>query len=204
MSDEIQNEMKSEDVLNGSEDSQKQKNKLKEWRDLLITAIIALAVAFLINTFVFSFIEVNKTSMMPTFEDMNVVFLNKTAYWFDGPESGDVVVFHRKDLKGAEINYIKRVIGVPGDTIEIKDGKVYRNGVELDEPYIAENTRGEQTAVVPEGKYFVMGDNRNVSLDSKSPSIGFVDKNEIIGKVFFKFKPWGKVDSYKHNYADKK
>lgn len=204
MSDDIQNEIKNDESLNGAEAGQSKPSKAKEWRELLITAVIAFVVALLINTFIFSFIQVNKTSMVPTFNDMDVVFLNKTAYWFNGPASGDVVVFRRKDLKGVKTNYIKRVIGVPGDKIEIKDGKVYRNGIELNEPYIAEDTNGEITSVVPEGKYFVMGDNRNVSLDSKSSIIGLVDKKEILGRVFFKFKPWGKVERYKHDYADRK
>lgn len=74
----------------------------------------------------------------------------------------------------------------------------------LDEPYIKENTEGTYDEIIPEGKYFVMGDNRNVSLDSKSGAIGLVDKKEIMGKVVFKFRPFEKVQKYTHNYADKK
>ena len=176
----------------------------KKIMDVLSTIVIAAVLALLLNSFVFSLIEVNKTSMYPTLKDKEVVFLSKISYWFSNPASGDIVVFSREENSGSKINYVKRVIGLPGDKIEINDGKVYRNGVLLDEPYLSVITEGTYVFEVPEKKYFVMGDNRNVSLDSKSSIIGYVDRKEIKGKVLFKTKPFGKIEQYSHNYADVK
>ena len=183
----------------------KQESTTKKIIDILSTVLIAAVIALLLNKFVFSLIEVNMTSMYPTVNNSDVVFLNKTAYWFGGPESGDIIVFEREQSNDSQTkNYIKRVIGVPGDTIEITNGNVYRNGVLLDEPYLIVTTNGSYHITVPENKYFVMGDNRTVSVDSRSPSIGFVDKSEILGRVVFKTKPFGTIPKYKHDYADVK
>lgn len=177
-------------------------SKVKKAVDYFSTIIIAVAVALLLNIFVFTLIQVNKTSMYPTLNDGDVVFLNKTAYWFSKPKSGDIIVFKRAESDGTKINYVKRVIGLPGDTIEIKNGNVYRNGVKLNEPYLIVITEDELSVTVPENKYFVMGDNRNVSLDSKSETIGFIDISEIMGKVVFKTRPLEGIDKYVHDYAD--
>ena len=182
-------------------DTSKKKNAKKEIKDTLITAVLAFVFAILLNTFIFQLIEVSKTSMVPTLHDSELVFLNKTAYWFNEPKSGDIIVFSRKD-SGKTVNYVKRVIGVPGDVIEIKGGNVYRNGHKLIEPYLAVTTYGEIYCEVPEGKYFVMGDNRNVSLDSKDKEFGLMLESEVVGKVLFKVRPFGKIEKYEHNYAD--
>ncbi len=177
---------------------------LRNIREFGITIVVSVCVALLLNVFVFQIIEVRKTSMVPTLNDMDRVFLNKTAYWFGSPQSGDIVVFARKNANGEKISYVKRVIGIPGDHIVINNGKVYRNGVELQEPYLDVVTNGNFECNVPEGKYYVLGDNRNVSLDSKNESFGLMDEDEVLGKVLFKLKPIGGIDDYDHHYSDKK
>lgn len=202
--------MENNDNINVSEKTEavkpleKFKNKhpklFGELKEILSTVVIAAILACLLNMFVFSLTEVRQTSMYPTLKDGEVVFLSKISYWFNEPASGDIVVFSRKT---ADKNYVKRIIGIPGDKIEIKDGKVYRNGVLLDEPYLnGMTTWGSVSVEVPEGKYFVLGDNRRDSIDSRSASIGYVDRTEIMGKVIFKVVPPGSIQKYSHAYAN--
>lgn len=211
MSD-IKNSEVDENVELTNENKRKPKNIKKDIRDIVITVLVAALVALCLNTFVFQLVEVKMTSMVPTLMPEETVFLNKTAYWFSKPKSGDVIIFIRTDddgnqiadKAGKKVNYVKRVIGVPGDIIEIHDGNVYRNGVLLDEPYLNVVTNGDYYCEVPEGKYYVMGDNRNTSLDSKDSEFGLAKENDIIGRVEFKFKPFSSVYKYDHSYADKK
>ena len=112
------------------------------------------------------------------------------AYWFSAPKRGDIVVFRYPvdEAKGKKTKFIKRIIGLPGETVTISDGVVYIDGEPIEEDYIAELTRnkldfiGPQT--VPEGCVFVMGDNRNMSNDSRKREIGMVDSRLIVGKVY--------------------
>lgn len=195
-----------------SENKKKQKNLKKDIRDIIITVVVAALIAFCLNTFVFQLVEVKMTSMVPTLMPEETVFLNKTAYWFSKPKSGDIVIFIRTDDDGNQIpdksgktvNYVKRIIGIPGDIIEIHDGKVYRNGTLLDEPYLQVVTNGDFYCEVPEGRYYVMGDNRNTSLDSKDSEFGLAKEDDILGRVEFKFKLFSKILKYNHSYADKK
>lgn len=190
----------------------KPKNFKKDIRDTVITVVIAALIALCLNMFVFQLVEVKMTSMVPTLMSEETVFLNKTAYWFSKPKSGDIVIFIRTDDDGNQIpdrtgksvNYVKRVIGIPGDIIEIHDGNVYRNGTLLDEPYLQVVTYGDYYCEVPEGRYYVMGDNRNTSLDSKDEEFGLAKEEDILGRVEFKFKPFSKILKYDHSYADKK
>ena len=169
--------------------------------NLIKIIFVAVIVAGIINVFCFQLVRIEQTSMHPTLEDNYTVFLFKSAYLFSQPKSGDIIIFQSQT--NSQTNYVKRVIGLPGDTIEIADGKVYRNGVELIEPYIAEPTLGSYKITVPEGRYFVMGDNRNYSMDSRSSSIGCITKAQILGKVLFAVRPYHMLESYRHDYADK-
>jgi signal peptidase I len=144
---------------------------------------------------------VDGTSMLPGLKNNQYVLVNKLAYLFHVPERGDVIVFHwpvdtNKDL-------IKRVIGVPGDVIVIDNKTVRVNGVLLNEPYISApaNPAGN-TWVVPPNHYFVMGDNRQVSDDSRD--WGFVPKSYIIGKAVFVYWPlnsWHFINTYQPVYG---
>jgi signal peptidase I len=144
---------------------------------------------------------VDGTSMLPGLKNNQYVLVNKLAYLFHVPERGDVIVFHwpvdtNKDL-------IKRVIGVPGDVIVIDRTTVRVNGVLLKEPYImAPANPAGNTWVVPPNDYFVMGDNRQVSDDSRD--WGFVPKSYIIGKAVFVYWPlnsWHFINTYQPVYG---
>ncbi len=142
----------------------------------------------------FSMKIVFETSMENTLESRDCVVLAKRAY--DSPDAvrfGDIIV-HRSHLTGAdglERDLVKRVIGLPGDVIEIRDGRVYRNGEGLDESYVPEGrTEGSfAQCTVPAGCFFVMGDNRQASVDSRDSRVGFVPMDQVAGKVVFRLLP---------------
>ena len=166
---------------------------MKGWiKDILI----ACAIALLIMTFIKPTI-VKESSMQPTLYANNYIFLSKQHYRFLEPKIGDIVVFHT-DLttnEGQEKLLIKRVIALPGDVVTIAEGDVYVNGVLLEEPYIYEDeTVGYiDNLEVPEGELFVMGDNRRVSIDSRSDSVGCVPADQIVGKAFFRLYPFNSI-----------
>ena len=163
-----------------------------EWIHIFFLAVV---VAGMLNSCIFQIIVIEQHSMENTLTENSKVFLSKCSYWVSEPESGDIIVFH--DEKN-QSNYVKRVIGLPGDEILIKDGNVYRNGTLLKEPYIKETTQGEFSIVVPERTFFCMGDNRNVSIDSRDERIGCVSKSQILGKVIFSISPLKKIEQYTH------
>lgn len=150
----------------------------------------AVIVVFLIFTFVFRAVGVDGDSMYPTLKDGDWVAVSGVT---SNIESGDIIVSTQPWERNVPI--VKRVIAVGGDTvyIDFNDNAVYVNGEKLDEPYIAELTRVSYDVQFPitvdEGKLFVMGDNRNVSLDSRSSKIGLIDERYVLGKVFFRFYP---------------
>jgi len=164
-------------------------------RDVLIAlAVIILFLQFLGPTIVF------EKSMQDTLQPNDYVFLAKKAYVFGAePELGDIIVFrsHLDDGHGTQKNLIKRVIGTPGDTVEIHDGSVWLNGTALVEPYTKTGyTSGEMAAlVVPEDTYFVLGDNRDISLDSRSPEVGCISMDAVRGKVVFRLLPFSGIGS---------
>ncbi len=167
--------------------------ELKEWiKDILIAVIVAVIILqFIKPTFV------RETSMMPTLQEFNFLFLSKQSYRFGEPKHGDIVVFHT-DLKtpsGDEKMLIKRVIGLPGDTITIEDGKVYLNGELQEEPYTMEDyTSGYvKDVVIPEGSLFVMGDNRQNSIDSRDPDVGVIKIDDVYGKAVFRLYPFNEI-----------
>ena len=168
-----------------------------EWVKEIIVAVI---IASVILAFVKPII-IRQSSMEPTFYNGDYVFISKQAYnLFGDPERGDVVVFHTglQTDDGEDKNLIKRVIGLPGDTVEIIGGYVYLNGELLDEPYINEQgLSGEMEAVtVEEGQLFCMGDNRRVSLDSRDPAVGCVNQDEIMGRVFVRLYPFSEFGTF--------
>lgn len=154
------------------------------WRRLIIetleTIVLSLALFLVINS-ITERIRVESISMEPNLTPGNFVVVNKLAYRFSGtPKLGEIVVF-KYPLNPDQIPYIKRVIGVPGDKIHIDQGKVFVNGVLLNEPYISELTNRGGDWTVPENSIFVMGDNRNNSSDSRA--WGFVPMENIIGRA---------------------
>ncbi len=164
---------------------------------------IAVAAALVISCFVTPTI-VKEHSMDDTLHNNDYLVLWKMAYKFDRePEYGDIVVF-RSDVvdesNGKKKRLIKRVIAKEGDTVAISDGVIYRNGEALDEPYTKDGytNGGMDTTIVPEGTLFLCGDNRLVSLDSRSEQVGFVEEDRVIGKAVFRllpFRDFGKIDT---------
>ena len=192
------------------------KQELGEW---FLTLLVALVVAFVLRSFVFEPVVVDGDSMYPTLHHGEIMYVSKTSYGtsffgipFTGignyftvggnPERFDVVVCHfpdRLDSKtGARINFVKRVIGLPGDRVQIKDGYLYVNGVKYEEKFLHErmlsdwpnyqfsvkySTTTDGSYIVPEGHYLVMGDNRNSSNDSRSWAVGPIPRDMIVGRV---------------------
>ncbi|MBR1419995.1 MAG: signal peptidase I [Selenomonadaceae bacterium] len=166
---------------------------VEEVKDWAISIIVAIALAFLIRTFIVELYIVDGPSMRPTLENHERLVVNKFIYNFHEPERGDVLVFRYP--RDPSRDFIKRVIALPGDTIEIKDGQVFVNDQLQNETYILEKTRTEYPkAKIPEGTIFVMGDNRNNSEDSRFSDVGFVPFNLIKGKAILIFWP---LDDFK-------
>lgn len=170
--------------------SEKKKAIIKEIISYVVTFAIALAVGLFINRFIISSIHVPTGSMIPTIQINDRLFGNRLAYINSEPERGDIVVFPWPDNE--EETYIKRIIGLPGETINIIDGKVYINDSEepLEEPYLKETPYGSfGPYVVPEGCYFVMGDNRNFSKDSRYWQNPYVEGDKIQSKAICVYFP---------------
>ena len=148
----------------------------------LLTIFAGIGLALLILQFVQPTL-VSGDSMDPYLKHHDYLIMNKNIYRHSDPEYGDIIIFPREGKL-----LIKRVIGKPGDTIDIKEGKVYRNGEAIDD-YTDLYTEPEMTRALDEDEYFVLGDNRTVSLDSRSPDVGTVRKSEIIGKAFLRLFP---------------
>ena len=153
-------------------------------RDLIISAGISV----LIITFLYQPVRVEGTSMLPRLEDHDRLFINKFVYHIESIQRGDIVVFHYP--RDPEKSYIKRVIAVPGDRIWIEHGQVWLNGVQLNEDYVPErfrDTRSMPETVIPEDSYFMMGDHRSISSDSRE--FGPVERDLIYGKAVFVYWP---------------
>lgn len=163
------------------------------WRDLIETVLMALALFLLLNT-ITSRVRVYNVSMQPTLYEGNLLVVNKLAYKFGEPKRGDIIVFHYRGI--ANEDYIKRVIGVPGDRVEIGSGVVRVNGQALTEPYIAELPGYTGMWEVPEGELFVLGDNRNHSSDSHD--WGFVRQEWVVGKAVIIYWPIDRIRVLTH------
>lgn len=158
-------------------------------KDILVAVTIALAI-----TVFFKPVVVKGSSMKPTLTDSNYLILSKASYWNESPERGDIIVFKAKtrDDRSGKKRFIKRVIGVCGDKILIKNGKLYVNDRLQKEEYIGgQKTCGYVNLVVPEKKIFCLGDNRGNSTDSRD--IGCVSVKAIEGKALIRLYPFNKV-----------
>lgn len=160
----------------------------EEAKDWLVSIVVAVVLAFLIRHFIVELYVVDGPSMRPTLESQERLVVNKFIYKFRAPERGEILVFSYP--RDPSRDFIKRVIAVPGDSIEIKEGKVFRNQQLLTEDYILEKTLSDYPlSTVPEGHIFVMGDNRNNSEDSRFADVGFVPYELIKGKAVLVFWP---------------
>ncbi|MFN8104728.1 MAG: signal peptidase I [Acidimicrobiia bacterium] len=179
--------------------------------------IVVLAKAFLVQAF-----YIPSGSMEETLHVNDRVLVNRQAYLFGGPQRGDVVVFRNWDDVGADVpppsaiqyvgrslregiglgsggkqDLIKRVVGLPGDTVEVRDSRAVVNGLRLEEPYVfidgPDPLANMPPEVVPEGHYLVLGDHRNNSADSRAGGVRFVDEDVIVGRAFLRIWPLGRV-----------
>jgi signal peptidase I len=162
------------------------------WHSWLRDLVVSVAVSAFIIIFLYQPVRVEGTSMLPVLEDQDRLFINKIAYRVGEIHAGDVVVFQypRDHAK----SYIKRVIAVPGDRLRIDQGQVVVNGVPLKEPYLQSrfaDDRSQTEMVMPPKEYFVMGDHRSISSDSRD--FGPVDRELIYGKAVFVYWPMEQV-----------
>ncbi len=169
---------------------------MKLVRELVITILIALALYLILRVAVQGY-TVQHSSMLPNIEEGEWIMVSKARYFFSNPQQGDVVVFDPPI--SSEHPFIKRVIGLPNDTVEVRDGKVIINGIPMEEDYVAEPPHYNMPPKkIPDDEYFVLGDNRNHSNDSHS--CWTVPSENIVGKAWFVYWPpskWGSIEDYK-------
>ena len=193
--------------------------KVKLLREILETLVLAVIIFAMAQATVQSFV-VQKHSMDPTLSEGQRLLVSKAIYWrfggklgqvlplkkegevaylFHLPRRGEIVVFQAP--RRPEEVWIKRIVGLPGETVEIRDGRVYINGKALDEPYAHGSPSSLRPVVVPAGSYFVMGDNRSQSTDSSDwEGVGPIPLRNIIGKAWLSLLPPGRAPNY--SYAD--
>lgn len=170
--------------------------QIKEITSWIKTIFFTIIIALLIKTFLFSSTRVEGSSMEPTFSTKDRVITSKISYRIGDIEKGDVIIFQAPDDK--EKNYIKRVIGVSGDIVEIRNRKVYVNGKAIKEDYLYENaytdTEINNKWIVDTGKLFVLGDNRMASTDSRK--LGVISEDKVKGKAIFRYFPFNKIEIF--------
>ena len=170
------------------------KTIIRELLDSLKMIAFVLVFVFIINNFVIVNALIPSESMEKTIMTGDRIFGNRLSYKFGTPQSGDIVIFRYPDNE--EELFIKRIIGVPGDTINIIAGKVYINSSEtpLDEPYLSEAMLGDYGPYeVPANSYFMLGDNRNHSRDSRLWTNTYVHEDKILGKAVFRYFPFNNM-----------
>lgn len=177
------------EAVSETQDGFKWAFELKSWfRDILL----AFAIAIFIVIFVVQPVKVEGTSMQPRLVDQERIFVNRFIYRFEDIHRGDVVVFWYPQDRSK--SFIKRVLGVPGDKVEIRSGTLYVNEQRVYEPYLNpafQDYKSFRPALVPPEQYFVLGDHRNSSNDSRS--WGFVARDLIYGKAVFSYWPFSRV-----------
>ncbi|MBQ7581580.1 MAG: signal peptidase I [Lachnospiraceae bacterium] len=162
------------------------KREIMEW---IIVIEVAVILAVVLNMFLIVNAVIPSASMETTIMTGDRIFGNRLAYTKNDPVRGDIVIFKYPDDETQL--FIKRLIGMPGETLQMIDGVIYINGEKLDEPYLAAIPYGDYGPVtVPEGAYFVMGDNRNNSADSRYWKQPFVYRDKILGKAVFCYYPF--------------
>ncbi len=192
-------------TAHGAEMSERRRrNRKRYYRYEIITFLVMLAVVYVVCASTVRYVGqktlVDGTSMSPTLEDGDVLIVDKLSYRFREPERFDVVVF--RYLYKENSYYIKRIIGLPGETVQIKEGKIYINGQLLEEDFgnsdMRNPGRASQPITLGTDEYFVLGDNRNVSSDSRDPSVANVAMDQIVGRAFVCVSPWEHIGFLKH------
>jgi len=177
-----------------------EQSKAKEIIGLIIYCIIVVAIMFCVIKFVGQRTIVIGDSMNPTLEDGENLITDKITYRFKEPKRFDIIVFPQKANTSKLL--IKRIIGMPGETVEIKDGRVYINGYELNETYgnevMKDGGLAANAIILGPNEYFVLGDNRNNSQDSRFASVGNIQRSDIIGRAWLRIWPLDRVTLLKH------
>jgi signal peptidase I len=179
----------------------KMKHVLKEILSISIYLLLVFCAAYLIVTYVGQRTQVSGSSMETTLSDGDHLIVDKISYRFEDPERFDIIVFpYQYDT---DTYYIKRIIGMPGETVQIDDsGNIYVDGELLEEAYgcevIQNPGRANDPILLGDDEYFVMGDNRNNSSDSRDPSVGNIHRKDIIGRAFIRIWPSSKFGILKH------
>ncbi|MDS0528446.1 signal peptidase I [Clostridium sp. SHJSY1] len=195
------------------------KKVIKEARGWILSILVALSITAIFNSRAYAKVQVQQSSMENTLHNNQQLIIDKLSYNFTEPKRGDIIIFLQGKERGSIIDdtletasklisgdqennrLVKKVIGIPGDEIDIKDGCVYLNGEKLDEPYAQGETLVEQESPlnkqpeykikVEENKLFVLGDNRPVSMDSRI--FGLIDKSQVEGKAIFRVYPFNEA-----------
>jgi len=154
-------------------------------REIIQTALISLAIFLFVYVFVVQPHRVKGGSMLPNFTDGELLLTEKISYYFSKPQRGDVLVFEAPNSQ--KVDFIKRIIGLPGESITIKDGSVFINDPKLTENYVNSSTSGSVSIILSDDEYFVLGDNRNSSSDSRA--FGPVKKNSFRGRAWLVYWP---------------
>lgn len=173
--------------------SEKAKKEIREW---VVSLAVALVVVLVLRTFLFNIITVDGPSMSDTLLDGDKLFVTVPDVKLNGPERFDVVICKYPDR---DDQYVKRVIGLPGETLEVKSGVLYIDGEAIEEPFLSEertqrfvrSSSNVGPVEIPEGKYFVMGDNRDNSNDSRN--VGFISEDMMIGRVRYIIWPLSRI-----------
>lgn len=168
------------------------RDEILSWVKMIAAAFI---IAFILRTFVFQMALVNQMSMEPTLHEGQMLIISKINYLVGNPQRGDIIVL--KDNVENKL-LIKRVIGLPGEKVDLRNGKVFINDKELQDytkaptyPYI------QEAWDIPQGDYFVLGDNREHSRDSRAENVGLIDRKNIVGRAVFRLWPFNKLGALK-------
>ncbi len=179
------------------------KSAMRETVEWIVTLAVAIVLALAIHRWVGQLVIVEGESMEPTLHNAERVLLGKLEYRNTPPKRGDIVVLK---YPGVKEDIIKRVIAVAGETITVHNGSVYIDGIRLDEPYIMEPIEDEtEPTKVPDGTIFVMGDNRNNSMDSRSVSVGPIALDQVLGRAYVAVWPvenWEMLTGYTGGLVD--
>lgn len=178
------------------------KRILAAFFDFLQSIVVVMAIMVMIYLFVMSPQEINGASMEPNFHNGEYILTNKIWYKFKDPQRGEVIIF--KSPRNKEVDYIKRIIGIPGDRVRLADNTFYVNDQKVEEAYIPEGTpifpgsflQESSEIIVPENQYFVIGDNRPHSADSRE--FGPIPFEDIIGKAFVRYWPFNRAGVIYH------
>ena len=181
----------------------------KEMIEWIVALAKGIIIAIILTVFIGTSYTVSGESMHPTFEDKDKVIVSKISKTLNHIDSGDVIIFHAN----SKSDYIKRLIGKPGDTVKYKKDQLYINDKKVKESYLSENKKYKDgkyltedfnskslngangKAKIPADKYLVLGDNRQNSNDSRYKDVGLIDKKQIVGKVMFRYWPFDKWES---------